>query len=74
MKIRFKKKYLYFLKCQGDLTPLRPWRLIMKDLFGLSKAFDIVSHEIVKKLFTRSAITDCKLKKTNENNFQHDKM
>lgn len=52
MKIRFKKKYLYFLKCQGDLTPLRPWRLIMKDLFGLSKAFDIVSHEIVKKLFT----------------------
>lgn len=74
MKIRFKKKYLYFLKCQGDLTPLRPWRLIMKDLFGLSKAFNIVSHEIVKKLFTWSAITDYKLKKTNENNFQHDKM
>lgn len=51
MKVRLIKKCPHFLKCQGDLTPLQPW-VSIKDLFGLSNAFDIVSHKIVKKLLT----------------------
>lgn len=48
----------------------------IKDLSGLSKAFDTVYHKVIKKLLTWSAIIDCKLqtKEDYKIDFQHDKM